>query len=179
MPQTDAFSRPSPLMNVAAVAVIIASVTAIAAITGLLPSAFSHKSDNPVTLSAVNLGAAAHQAPVVAAPCRQCGVVESVRQVQVKGQATGVGAVAGGLTGAIVGSQFGRGNGRTALGVAGAAGGAYAGHEIEKNLHTTTTYRVVVRMDDGAARTVYQPQAPAFGIGEKVRVINGALAAQG
>lgn len=178
MPQTDAFSRPSPLMNIAAVAVIIASVTAIAAITGLLPSAFSHKSDNPVTLSAVKLGAGAQQTPA-AAPCRSCGVVESVRQVQVKGQATGVGAVAGGLTGAIVGSQFGRGNGRTALGVAGAAGGAYAGHEIEKNLHTTTTYRVVVRMDDGTARTVYQSQAPAFGIGEKVRVINGALAAQG
>ncbi|HMV53592.1 MAG TPA: glycine zipper 2TM domain-containing protein [Rhodocyclaceae bacterium] len=177
MPQPDAFSRPSPLMNIAAVAVIIASVTAIAAITGLLPSAFSHKSDDPVALSSVNLGSNAPTA--VAAPCRQCGVVESVRQVQVKGAATGVGAVAGGLTGAIVGSQFGRGNGRTAMGVAGAAGGAYAGHEIEKNLHTTTTYRVVVRMENGAARTVYQSEAPAFGVGEKVRVINGALAAQG
>ncbi|TXG76434.1 MAG: glycine zipper 2TM domain-containing protein [Rhodocyclaceae bacterium] len=176
MPQADAFSRPSPLMNIAAVAVIIASVTAIAAITGLLPSAFSHKSDNPVALSSVSLDS---NAPTAAGPCRHCGVVESVRQVQVKGAATGVGAVAGGLTGAIVGSQFGRGNGRTAMGVAGAAGGAYAGHEIEKNLHTTTTHRVVVRMEDGTARTVYQSDAPAFGVGEKVRVINGALAAQG
>lgn len=181
--------RPAPLVNIAAIAVILASLTAIGAVTGLIPSAFSHRAELSDGQGVVPLAVAettaqsrrgATSAPAGASEiCRQCGVVETVRQVHMKGQGTGLGAVAGGVTGAIVGSQFGRGNGRTAMGVVGAAGGAFAGHEIEKNVRTTTSYRVVVRMEDGSARTLYQSAAPAVGIGEKVRVINGALAARG
>lgn len=188
MPQTRNFSRPAPLVNIAAIAVIVASLVAIGAVTGLIPSAFSRKADSAALEGAASM--AASEASVrrgdgrpaasgASELCRQCGVIESVRQVQIKGQASGMGAVAGGVTGAIVGSQFGRGNGRTALGVAGAAGGAFAGHEIEKNVRTTTGYRVVVRMEDGSARTVYQSAAPTHGIGDKVRVNNGVLAGRG
>jgi outer membrane lipoprotein SlyB len=121
----------------------------------------------------------ATEAPPPAAPCKNCGVVEAVRAVQVAGEGSGLGAVAGGVTGAVVGSQIGRGNGRTAMGVLGAVGGAYAGHAIEKNVRTQTSYRVSVRMEDDTLRTVYSSAPPAFAVGDKVRVINGALAARG
>lgn len=43
------------------------------------------------------------------------------------------GAVIGGLVGGLLGHQIGGGRGRTLATVAGAAGGAFAGHEIQKN----------------------------------------------
>ena len=43
------------------------------------------------------------------------------------------GAVVGGLVGGLLGNQVGGGKGKTLATVAGVAGGAYAGHEIQKN----------------------------------------------
>ena len=163
-------ARPSPLMNIAAIAVIIASLAAVGAVTGIIPSAQGRDAAQAAAKQEV------YKSTQVAAACPQCGVIESIRAIEVKGQASGVGAVAGGVTGAVVGSQFGHGAGRTALGVLGAAGGAYAGHEIEKNIKKSTSWRIGVRMEDGSLRTVSQPTQPAFAVGEKVKVINGALA---
>ncbi|AKJ31069.1 glycine zipper 2TM domain-containing protein [Caldimonas brevitalea] len=106
--------------------------------------------------------------PAAAAVCRHCGVVESVRAVQHKGEGTGVGAVAGGVVGGLLGNQVGKGNGRKAMTVVGAVGGGFAGHEIEKRARSVTVYRVKVRMDDGTLRTVSHPQAPA--VGQRVTV---------
>lgn len=177
-------SRPSALMNIAAIAVIIASLVAVAAVTGVIPSAYSQKQDALQTQDknkeAGQPGVQSERARAAQmAACAQCGVVETIRAVEVKGQASGVGAVAGGVAGAVVGSQFGHGNGRTALGVLGAAGGAYAGHEIEKNVRKSTGWRVSVRMDDGSMRTLSQSAQPAFAVGDKVKVVNGALASRG
>jgi outer membrane lipoprotein SlyB len=61
--------------------------------------------------------------------------------------------------------------------VIGGAGGAFAGHSIEKNINRRTVYRVTVRMDDGSFRTVSQSHEPAVVIGSKVRVANGSLVA--
>lgn len=106
---------------------------------------------------------------VAAAPvCADCGVVESVRAVKHKGQASGVGAVAGGVLGAAVGNQFGKGNGRSAMTVLGAVGGGLAGHEVEKQVKSVTVQQVTVRMDDGSVRTIEQSTAPA--IGQRVTV---------
>ncbi|WP_428421408.1 glycine zipper 2TM domain-containing protein [Methylibium sp.] len=110
-----------------------------------------------------------------AAVCAQCGVVESVQSVKVKGEAHGVGAVAGGVLGGVVGNQFGKGNGRAAMTVLGAVGGGFAGHEIEKNVKAKTVYNVRVRMDDGSVRTLQQSQAP--GIGARVKVEGSTLRA--
>lgn len=176
-------SKPSALMNIAAIAVIVASLMAVGAVTGIIPSAYSQKQDvvQGQEKKVTEAGRSGFQAGSVqaAGPCAQCGVIESIRPVEVKGQGTGVGAVAGGVAGAVVGSQFGHGTGRAALGVLGAAGGAYAGHEIEKNVRKSTSWRIGVRMDDGSVRTVSQTAQPAFAVGEKVKVINGALAARG
>lgn len=116
----------------------------------------------------------------VAAPkaaCATCGVVVSVRSVEQKGEGSGLGAVAGGVTGAVVGKQMGKGTGNTIMTLLGAAGGAYAGHQIEKNVKTSKRFDVEVRMEDGSLRTLSQDTEPAFRTGDKVRVENGALRA--
>ena len=105
---------------------------------------------------------------VAAAACQACGVVESVNAVKVQGQTNGVGALAGGATGALVGNRIAGGNNRTLGGVVGAVGGGLIGNAIEKHHRETIVYDVNVRMEDGTLRTVRESTAPA--VGEKVRV---------
>ena len=109
-----------------------------------------------------------HEQQVAAADCRDCGVVESITAVKVQGQNKGVGAVAGGVGGAVVGNQIAGHNDRALGGVLGAVGGGLIGNAIEKHERTTTAYDVTVRMSDGRVRTVRESTAPAMG--EKVRV---------
>ena len=127
----------------------------------------SKPADKPVQKLAAAPKAAA--APV----CRDCGVVESVRTITKKGEAGGVGAVAGGVLGAVVGNQMGKGNGRTAMTVLGAVGGGVAGNEIEKRSKSTTVHEVRVRMDDGSVRTI--EQAASARTGERVQVEGNKL----
>ncbi|MBW8756375.1 MAG: glycine zipper 2TM domain-containing protein [Burkholderiales bacterium] len=110
---------------------------------------------------------------VAAAACRECGVVESVTEVKVQGQTNGVGALAGGATGALVGNRIAGGNNRTLGGVVGAVGGGLIGNAIEKHHRQSIVYDVNVRMEDGSLRTVRESTAPA--IGEKVRVESDGL----
>jgi len=118
--------------------------------------------------------------PVVAvAQCIACGRVESIQTVEEPGKATGVGAVAGGVGGAVLGNQVGHGNGRTAMTIIGAAGGALAGNVVEKHIHKQVSYRVNVRMDDGSIRTFTDTSAGAHAVGERVRIDNGALVPAG
>lgn len=95
--------------------------------------------------------------------CNTCGRVESVQAIQQAEPATGVGAVAGGVLGAVVGNQIGKGNGRTAATVLGAVGGGYVGHQVEQRSRTRTVYQVAVRMDDGSLRRFTRAQPPAVG----------------
>jgi outer membrane lipoprotein SlyB len=106
--------------------------------------------------------------------CADCGVVESVRSVTRKGHGTGLGAVAGGVVGAAVGNQVGKGNGRSAMTVLGAVGGGFAGNEIEKRSRSVTVHEVRVRMDDGTLRTIEQSQPDAHA-GERVIVQGSTL----
>ncbi|MBK6741792.1 MAG: glycine zipper 2TM domain-containing protein [Hydrogenophilales bacterium] len=112
-------------------------------------------------------------APVYADTCQNCGKVTSVKQVKVKGQASGAGAVTGGILGGALGHQFGGGSGRTAMTVVGVAGGAYAGNEIEKNAKSKVVYKVSVSMDYGEVRHFTLYGQPGFGVGDRVRVQNG------
>ena len=109
-----------------------------------------------------------HEQQVAAAACRECGVVESITAVKVQGQTNGVGAVAGGVGGAVVGNQVAGRNNRALGGVLGAVGGGLIGNAIEKHQKTSVVYDVNVRMGDGSLRTVRESTAPA--LGEKVRV---------
>lgn len=123
--------------------------------------------------------------------CTKCGVVESVVAVQRQQPVQGIGgtqitpgAVAGGVIGGLLGNQIGHGNGRAAATVLGAAGGAYAGHAIQKNMNTYTAYQVQVRMNDGTVRTIEQRGAVAVGApvlveGQSLRVQPAAVPVQG
>ncbi|WP_227753685.1 MULTISPECIES: glycine zipper 2TM domain-containing protein [Ramlibacter] len=100
------------------------------------------------------------------APCPHCGVVESVvpveRHAPTKGIAgTGItpGMAIGGVVGGVLGNQLGGGSGKAATTVLGAAGGAYAGHYVEKNKGRYTAYLMRIRMQDGSLRTVEQTRA--------------------
>lgn len=109
--------------------------------------------------------------------CSNCGVVASVNAIKEKGEGSGLGAIAGGVLGGVLGNQVGGGSGKKIATVAGAAGGAYAGHQVEKNMKSTTHYDVVVNMEDGTTRTFSYDSQPAFQAGSKVRVVNGTLTA--
>ncbi|HLD14434.1 MAG TPA: glycine zipper 2TM domain-containing protein, partial [Burkholderiales bacterium] len=87
----------------------------------------------------------------------------------------GAGAIIGGIAGAAVGSQIGKGDGRRLATIAGAAGGAVAGNEIEKNSKKSAHYKIAVRMENGSVRTFTQRNDPGFRPGENVRVVNGSL----
>ncbi|PKO84163.1 MAG: hypothetical protein CVU17_05560 [Betaproteobacteria bacterium HGW-Betaproteobacteria-11] len=166
-----------PSMVIAAITVTVFSLLGIASMTGILPLAHSEgAATGSATARQETLPPAAANA---AAPvCRICGTVEAVDLVETKGQGSGVGAVAGGVAGALIGNSFGGGNGRTALTLLGGAGGAYAGNEIEKNVHKSTSYRIRVRLENGGLRTLYQRNPPAVAAGDRVRIVDGGLVRQ-
>lgn len=180
------------IMLIAAIAVIIFSVIGIATMTGVLPSALS-KNEQAAPESAAKGPSAAIPSPQpakarvaaysrasAAEACADCGVVDvevAIRAVEAKGQGSGLGAVAGGVVGGVLGNQVGRGGGRTATTVVGA--GAYAGHEIEKNMNKSLNYQIRVRMNDGTYRTFHERSQPALTVGQKVRVTNNGVVAAG
>jgi outer membrane lipoprotein SlyB len=200
-PVTQLSARPVspllyPVLLVAGISVIIASLLGIAAMTGLLPQAQSQPVmtaaptgravvDSEMAHQASKKSAAAKpavprsgDAKTAVARCEDCGVVESVRSFEVKGQGSGVGAVAGGVVGGILGNQVGGGNGRTAMTVVGAGAGAYAGNEIEKNMKRNISYEIRVRMDDQTVRT-FRSSQPDVGVGQRVSVRDGRLVVAG
>ncbi len=109
--------------------------------------------------------------------CADCGVVEAVRPVQAPGEASGLGAAAGGVVGGLLGNAVGKGTGNTIATILGVAGGAYAGHQIEKTQRKSTHYEVDVRMAGGERRTVTFDTEPVWRAGDKVKVQNGKLTA--
>ncbi len=133
-------------------------------------------SDNVIQRILARKGAAPAAAPAVAtAACKECGTVTGIREINKPGQATGLGAVAGGVLGAVVGRQVGGSGHRTAGTVVGAAGGAVAGHMIEKKAREGKVFEIGVRFDDGTTRTYTQESHPSWSAGSRVRVTNGAL----
>jgi outer membrane lipoprotein SlyB len=103
--------------------------------------------------------------------------VQAVREVKEPGQHTALGPIAGGIAGAVLGDQIGKGKGdtRKVLTVLGAAGGAFAGRAIEKQARATSHWEVDVRRDDGAFETVRSEVAPPWQPGERVRLLDGRL----
>ena len=54
-------------------------------------------------------------------------------------------------------------------------GGAYVGHEIEKNRNSGQIYKVTIKMDDGTTQSFAQENAPQVSAGDRVRITNGVL----
>ena len=107
--------------------------------------------------------------------CKECGTVTNVRTVKKEGEASGAGAVIGGIAGGVLGHQIGSGRGKDVATVAGAAGGAYAGHTIEKNKNKVTKYVVNIKMDDGTNRTFNFSSPTSYKAGDKVKIVDKKL----
>lgn len=107
--------------------------------------------------------------------CADCGLVESVREVKAPADPSGLGAAAGGVVGGLLGNQVGKGSGRTIATLIGIAGGAYAGHQVEKTQRTTSRWEVGVRMENGEYRTVTLDAEPVWRTGDKVRLQGNRL----
>lgn len=107
--------------------------------------------------------------------CADCGLVESVREVKAAADPSGLGAAAGGVVGGLLGNQVGKGSGRTIATLIGIAGGAYAGHQVEKTQRTTSRWEVGVRMENGEYRTVTLDAEPVWRTGDKVRLQGNRL----
>lgn len=107
--------------------------------------------------------------------CRDCATVESVREIKQDGEGTGLGAISGGVVGGLLGNQIGGGRGKTVGAIVGAVGGAYAGNAVEKNVRSTKSYEITVRLDDGNTRVFSEAQEPSMQRGDRVRISNGQL----
>jgi len=174
-----------PALVIAAISVTLFSLIGIAALTGVMPSAHSNpqaaataKAAPAGKLAQSSVPSSAPKARAGAAACVGCGTVESINLVETAAKTSGVGAVAGGLTGALLGNQIGRGDGRTVMTIAGGAGGAYLGNKIEQNTHRTSSYKIVVRMENGGLRTIYQTAAPSVAVGSQVQIVGNSVVAR-
>ncbi len=110
-----------------------------------------------------------------ASACRNCGVVQSVDEVEVEGSGSGLGVIAGGVAGGVLGHQVGGGTGRDLATIAGVVGGAYAGNKIEKNVKKVKSYNIVVKMNSGEERTFSQTSAPDMARGDRVKIENDVV----
>ena len=182
---TETKRSPHPMMLAAGIALIVFCAVAISAIMGWIPSSMGRNTDNPV--SALNKPTAIAEKPSRATPvrvastakavCASCGVVQSVRAIETRGTGTGsgVGAVGGAVVGGLLGNQVGGGHGKEAMTVVGALGGALAGNQIEKTVKSTTSYEIVVHMDNGSNQTIHEASPSSWRSGDHVKVINGVI----
>jgi outer membrane lipoprotein SlyB len=94
-------------------------------------------------------------------------------------QSNGIlGAVVGGVAGAILGNQIGGGSGRTAATVLGGVAGAAVGNNIARNQQGVTTapgYRITMQSDQGQIRTYEVPATGDLRVGDRVRIDNGVI----
>ncbi|HZI82304.1 MAG TPA: glycine zipper 2TM domain-containing protein [Casimicrobiaceae bacterium] len=107
-------------------------------------------------------------------PPARVGTVESVNEVVESKSPSGAGLIVGGLIGGGLGSLVGSGTGRTVATVVGAAGGAYAGHQIEKG-QSQVIYQIGVKFDDGSWATIRQAAPTGLRIGDRVRVTDSGV----
>jgi len=92
------------------------------------------------------------------------GVVESIKKVIIKDNGSGM--MAGALTGAVLGSLFGKGKGNTVTTLLGGLGGAYAGYQADK----ANGEELYIRLDDGR-NVVAVVKGVNIQPGDRVRVV--------
>jgi uncharacterized protein YcfJ len=94
----------------------------------------------------------------VSTPREDCQDVQVQKQAPAKDSQRIAGTVIGGVAGGLLGSTIGGGAGRTLATVAGAAGGAYAGNQVQKNMQqknvVTTMERRCKTVNDTTERLV-------------------------
>lgn len=181
----DQKNRFLPLLTIAAAASVVAfSGIGVAAITGHLPiakssvnpfSAFGgvpalrtsglERARSSLTYEGLTRSAGTTRAqgqpvnfrpgariPERKASCANCGVVDSIKPREASGDDGKLAA---------------------ALGTTGRA------YQIDGGNPSSLSFVVIVRMENGTVRTIHENQRPPFGIGERVKLVNGTVIPQG
>jgi outer membrane lipoprotein SlyB len=101
----------------------------------------------------------------------QLGMVDRIEVISRGAGDNVTGTIIGGIIGGLIGTQIGGGRGRTAATVVGAVGGAVAGNVIEGRQRADhETFRITVRLDNGATQTVTQDNVNDLRTGDRVRL---------
>jgi outer membrane lipoprotein SlyB len=102
-------------------------------------------------------------------------IIENVREVQIEGTKTPIGAAAGALIGGVAGGSGGGGRNARAIGsVLGGVIGGIAGAAAEEGLTRQAGYEITIRfVDSGKLIAVAQAADEQFNVGDRVRVIVG------
>ena len=101
--------------------------------------------------------------------CKDCGVINSIREIQQPRQETPSGAASGSLVGLVLYVPLGRGAKET-----GSYAGAVGSREWQQRT-SSTRYEFTVRMDDGDFRSVQKDGISALRVGDRVRLSSGQI----
>jgi outer membrane lipoprotein SlyB len=104
----------------------------------------------------------------------QMGTVQFVKNIQIEGTKSGVGAIGGGVAGGVAGSTIGGGKGSILAAVGGAALGAVGGAVAEEKFTKKNGLEITVKLDSGATIAVVQEADVMYSVGERVRVLTGS-----
>lgn len=122
-----------------------------------------------------------YQSGQVQAPMRvRIATVIDIREVEIEGRQTGVGASAGATTGAVLGSATGSRHGIVG-GIAGAVVGGIAGAVIEKAASGKKGIEILYRLDGGneiMALVQEQDSDNPIKVGDRVRITEGSFTAR-
>ena len=101
----------------------------------------------------------------------QLGTIISVRQVQIEGTKSGVGAAAGTVVGAVAGSGVGDGRGSAIAAVIGGVAGGLIGDKVENAATKKAGVELTVQLDSGGLISVVQEAEEPFGVGDRIRLL--------
>ncbi|MHB1143329.1 MAG: outer membrane lipoprotein [Thiobacillus sp.] len=103
----------------------------------------------------------------------QMGIVESVREVNIEGTKTPVGAGAGAVVGGVAGSTVGGGRGSVVGAAIGAVLGGVGGAAAEEAVTRQKGIEITVKLDSGRMIAITQAADQEFRVGDRVRVLTG------
>ena len=136
----------------------------LVAAAGILSLAALHQAvAQPVTTPVPDSGVS------VVMRCQECGVVNSIREIQQQRQGQASNPDSGALVGLVVYIPLGRGANDT-----GAYAGSVGSREWQQRV-TSTHYEFTVRMDDGDYRLVQKDGISDLQVGDRVRLNRGQI----
>lgn len=103
----------------------------------------------------------------------QMGMVESVREVNIEGTKTPIGAGAGAVVGGVAGSTVGGGRGSVVGATVGAVLGGVGGAAAEEAVTRQKGLEITVKLDSGRMIAITQAADQEFRVGDRVRVLSG------
>jgi len=111
--------------------------------------------------------------------CEECGVIESVRRIDRRGddlESCALGDTAGTR---IPGSPIGDGGHRDLATLADMVAGAIVGDHGTANVGATTRHQIVIRFRDGSRHVFNEEKPRTWRVGDRIHVIAGATGANG